>query len=172
MNETDWYYQPEALARFVKPYSAVDGKLIPGSTRSAEGAVSVEQTYCEGALGLNGPIEDYAKFCQMLLNKGEFNGRRILKPETVELMTTINRLPEENAGGKGFKFGLGFRLYNEITEPIPAISNTAYAWGGALGTSYTIDPQYNLIVLYYTNMNRQESSHSEFLSKVYRLFNN
>lgn len=172
MNETDWFYKPEALARFVKPCSAIDSKLIPGSTRSAEGAVSVEQTYCEGALGLNGPIEDYAKFCQMLLNKGEFNGHRILKPETVELMTTINYLPEIHAGGKGEKFGLGFRLYNEITEPIPAISNTAYAWGGALGTSYTIDPQYDLIVLYYTNMTRQESSHSEFLSKVYRLFNN
>jgi hypothetical protein len=42
----------------------------------------------------------------MLLNKGEFNGRRILKPETIELMTKVNRLPETNSGGKGFQFGL------------------------------------------------------------------
>ena len=51
-------------------------------------------------IGLNGPIEDYAKFCQMLLNKGEFNGHRILSPETVELMTTINRLPGSPRRGK------------------------------------------------------------------------
>jgi CubicO group peptidase (beta-lactamase class C family) len=170
MNNTDWYYQPEALARFVKPYNADQGKLNPGSTMYAEGAVSVEQTYCEGALGLNGPIEDYAKFCQMLLNKGEFNGHRILKPETVELMTTINQLPEKNAGGKGFKFGLGFELYNEIKKPVAAVSNTAFAWGGMLGTSYIIDPQNDLIVLYYTNMYKQEPLYPVFLSKVYDLF--
>ena len=170
MNNTDWYYQPEALARFVKPYNAVQGKLISGSTMYAEGTVRVEQTYCEGALGLNGPIEDYAKFCQMLLNKGEFNGHRILKPETVELMTTINRLPQKNAGGNGFKFGLGFELYNEIKKPVPAVSNTAFAWGGMLGTDYIIDPQNDLIVLFYMNMYKHEPLYPLFLSKVYGLF--
>lgn len=171
MNNTDWYYQPEALARFVKPYNADQGKLNPGSTMYAEGAVSVEQTYCEGALGLNGPIEDYAKFCQMLLNKGEFNGHCILKRETVELMSTINCLPEKNAGGKGFKFGLGFELYNEIKKPVPAVSNTAFAWGGMLGTDYIIDPQNDLIVLFYMNMYKHEPLYPLFLSKVYDLFN-
>lgn len=171
MNNTDWYYQPEALARFVKPYNADQGKLNPGSTMYAEGAVSVEQTYCEGALGLNGPIEDYAKFCQMLLNKGEFNGHRILKRETVERMSTINLLPEKNAGGKGFQFGLGFELYNEIKKPVPAVSNTAFAWGGMLGTDYIIDPQNDLIVLFYMNMYKHEPLYPLFLSKVYDLFN-
>jgi CubicO group peptidase (beta-lactamase class C family) len=91
MNDTDWYYVPAELNRFVKAYSAVDGNLEPATNMYSEGTVSAEQTYCEGAIGLNGPIEDYAKFCQMLLNKGEFNGQRILKPETIELMTTVAR---------------------------------------------------------------------------------
>ena len=81
MDDTDWYYEPVALSRFVKPYRVVDGRLEPASTMYSEGTVSKEQTYGEGAIGLNGPIEDYAKFCQMLLNKGEFYGHRILKPE-------------------------------------------------------------------------------------------
>jgi len=76
MNDTDWYYDPEKLDRFVKAYNAVDGKLEPATNMYSEGTISRQQTYCEGAIGLNGPIEDYAKFCQMLLNKGEFNGHQ------------------------------------------------------------------------------------------------
>jgi len=170
MNDTDWYYKPEALSRFVKAYSLVDGKLESASNMFSEATISKEQTHCEGALGLNGPIEDYAKFCQMLLNKGEFNGHRILKAETVDLMTTINRLPENNAGGKGFQFGLGFELHNELRKPTPEVSNTAYAWGGLYGTQYIIDPANNMIALYYINMPRNEPLFPVFLSKAYKLF--
>ena len=171
MNETDWYYEPDALRKFVKAYSLIDGKLEPASNIYSEATISKEQTYCEGAIGLNGPIEDYAKFCQMLLNKGEFNGHRILKTETVEMMTTINRLPEKNSGGKGFQFGLGFELYNEQKEPVPAVSNTAYAWGGMYGTQYIIDPANNMIALYYINMPRNEPLYPIFLNYVYKLSN-
>jgi CubicO group peptidase (beta-lactamase class C family) len=170
MNETDWYYGPEALSKFVKAYSLVDGNLEPASNMFSEATISKEQTYCEGAIGLNGPVEDYAKFCQMLLNKGEFNGHRILKPEMVELMTTINRLPEENAGGAGFRFGLGFELYNELKKPVPEVSNTAYAWGGLYGTQYIIDPGNDMIAFFYLNMPRHEELYPIFLSKVYQLF--
>ncbi|UCS91640.1 beta-lactamase family protein [Echinicola marina] len=169
MDETDWYYPPSSLSRFVKPYSAVDGKLEPGLTMYAEGAVSKQQTYCEGAIGLNGPIEDYAKFCQMLLNKGEFNGKRILKPETIELMTTKNQLPSDNSGGKGFQFGLGFELHNDMKKPVPAVSNTAFAWGGMLGTAYIIDPENDLVALFYMNMYKAEPLYPLFLEKAYAL---
>ncbi|MBC6613245.1 beta-lactamase family protein [Hymenobacter sp. BT507] len=170
MTRTDWYYEPSKLSRFVKAYSAVDGKLEPASNMYSEGTVSTEQTYAEGAIGLNGPIEDYAKFCQMLLNKGEFNGHRILKPETIAQMTTINRLPEKNAGGKGFQFGLGFELYNAQKKPAPEVSNTAFAWGGLFGTDYIIDPENHMIALFYLNMPRHEPLYPTFLNKAYRLF--
>jgi CubicO group peptidase (beta-lactamase class C family) len=171
MDDTDWYYQqPEKVNRFVKPYSAVDGKLEPGSTRYAENTVGTDQTFFEGAIGLNGPIEDYAKFCQMMLNKGEFNGQRILKPETIEIMTTINRLPEQNSGGKGFQFGLGFELSNEVKKHVPAASNTAYSWGGMFGTEYIIDPENDMIALFYINMSRRELLYPSFLGKAYGLF--
>ena len=170
MNDTDWYYEPEALSRFVKPYRVVDGRLEPASTMYSEGTISEEQTYCEGAIGLNGPIEDYAKFCRMLLNKGEFNGRRLLKPETVEMMTTVNRLPEKNSGGDGFRFGLGFELYNEHKKPVSEVSNSAFAWGGLMGTAYIIDPGHNMIALFYINMYNNEPVYPEFLSKAYQLF--
>jgi CubicO group peptidase (beta-lactamase class C family) len=170
MTETDWYYEPNALSKFVKAYNLTDGKLEPASNVFSEATISEEQTYCEGAIGLNGPIEDYAKFCQMLLNKGEFNGRRILKAETIELMTTINRLPEKNAGGNGFRFGLGFELYSEDKKPAPEVSNKAFAWGGMYGTQYIIDPANNMVVLYYINMPRNEPLYPIFLGEAYKLF--
>jgi CubicO group peptidase (beta-lactamase class C family)/dienelactone hydrolase len=169
MNETDWYYPPEALPRFVKPYRVVGGKLQPSATLYSEGAVSEQQTYAEGALGLNGPIDDYAKFCQMLLNKGEFNGRRILKPETVELMTTMNRLSHDSGAEKGFQFGLGFELHRE-KKPVPVVSDSAYAWGGMFGTGYIIDPEHDLVALFYVNMYGPGPMYPQFLDKAYGLF--
>lgn len=171
MDDTDWYYDdPATLGRFVKAYSLVDGELEPASNRFSEAAVSREQTYVEGAIGLNGPIEDYAKFCQMMLNGGEFNGHRVLRPETVEQMTTVNRLPRVNSGGEGFQFGLGFELYNEQKKPAPEVSNAAYAWGGLFGTEYVVDPENDVVALFYLNMPERERLYPEFLSGAYRLF--
>lgn len=170
MNNTDWYYEPEALNRFVKAYNYADGKLEAAPNNFSEGTISKDQTYAEGALGLNGPIEDYAKFCQMLLNKGTFNGHRILKPETIDMMTKVNRLPEINSGGKGFQFGLGFELYNENKKPTPEVSSTAFAWGGLYGTEYIIDPENNMIALFYLNMPKRDKLYPLFLSKAYQLF--
>ena len=167
MKQTDWFYGPTQLSKFVKPYSLVDGKLEPGSTMFAEGAVSSQQTYAEGAIGLNGPIEDYAKFCQMLLNKGEFNGNRILKPETIAQMTTINRLPEVNSGGPSFQFGLGFQLANENNKHIKQVSNTSFWWGGMMGTEYIIDPENDLIALFYINMYKRDALYAQYLEEVY-----
>jgi CubicO group peptidase (beta-lactamase class C family) len=167
MDNTNWYYTPRQLSKFVKPYNLVDGELNPDSTMYAEGAVSEKQTYAEGAIGLNGPIEDYAKFCQMLLNKGEFNGNRILKAETIQQMTSVNRLPEVNSGGENFQFGLGFQLANERNKHIDAVSNSAFWWGGMMGTEYIIDPEHDLIALFYINMFQREALYHNYLRVVY-----
>lgn len=169
MTETDWYYKPAALGRFAKAYRVVDGKLQPGSNMYSEGSVSTQQTYAEGAIGLNGPIEDYAKFCQMLLNKGEFNGHRILRPETIELMTTMNRLPADSGAAKDFQFGLGFELHRG-RKPVPAVSDSAFSWGGMFGTAYIVDPAHDLVALFYTNMYQPETLYPKFLDEVYRTF--
>lgn len=171
MNDTDWYYTAEGMTRFVKTYRSVDGKLEPAVSRGGPRPTIDKATYFDGAAGLNGPIEDYAKFCQMMLNKGEFNGHRILKRETVEQMTTINRLPPEAIGAeKDMQFGLGFEIH-KTKKPVPAVSDSAYAWGGALGTQYLIDPEHDLVLLFYQNMQNQTAKLSPlFYEQAYRLF--
>lgn len=169
MDDTDWYYEPDALERFVTPYTPSENGLEPGSGMFAESTTSENQTYAEGAIGLNGPIEDYAKFCQMLLNGGTFNNHQILKPETIEKMTDINRLPEESSAEDGFQFGLGFQLHNENLKHVPAVSNSAFSWGGMFGTEYIIDPEEDLIVLFYINMVERENLYHPFLKRAYQL---
>jgi CubicO group peptidase (beta-lactamase class C family) len=170
MDQTDYYYSDISLkSRFVTAYSVVNGELVP--TRNNINAIFQPKTYCAGTLGLHGPIEDYAKFCQMILNKGEFNGHRILKPETIEEMTIINRLPEENAGGKGFQFGIGLQLFkNPVSKYIPEMSTTCLRWGGAMGTEYLIDPENKLVILYYINMWGATNTYNDYLKGVYGLF--
>ncbi|MCH1918071.1 beta-lactamase family protein [Shewanella sp. A3A] len=170
MHDTAWFYSADKLSRFVNAYSSIDGNIVAEPNLYRRGAVNAEQTYAEGAIGLNGPIEDYAKFLQMMLNNGEFNGVRILKPETVKLMTTINRLPSDDADPDDkFRFGLGFELFQK-QKPTAAVSNTAYGWGGMMGTGYLVDPQNQLVVLYYINQYQREDLYPQVVEQVYKLF--
>jgi CubicO group peptidase (beta-lactamase class C family) len=108
---------------------------------------------------------------KMLLNKGGFNGRRILKPDTVAMMTTVSRLPQRNAGGEGFQLGLGFELHNAPRNPCPTFQTPPSPGGGLMGTHCIIDPEKDLIALYYINMTNSKSSlYRSFLSKAYQLF--
>lgn len=170
MDETAYYYtDPSLKSRFVTAYRLVEGKLVPAGNNIDD--IFKPTTYCAGTLGLHGPIEDYAKFCQMILNKGEFNGRRILKPETVDAMTQINRLPEKNAGGEGFQFGIGFQLFhNPASKMIPEMSDSCLRWGGAMGTEYLMDAENGLVILYYINIWGGTNTYRDFLKGVYGLF--
>ncbi len=170
MDGTAYYYTDQSLrTRFVTAYSKINGELVP--SRNNLDAIFKPTTYCAGTLGLNGPIEDYARFCQMILNRGEFNGHRILKPETVEAMTTINRLPEANSGGAGFQFGIGFQLFNNpVSKFVPEMSDSCLRWGGAMGTEYLIDPEKRLVILYYINIWGQTNTYNDYLKGVYALF--
>lgn len=94
-----------------------------------------------GAAGLISTLHDFTRFTQMLLNKGELGGHRILKPETVDLMTQnhIGNL-KGVLGGDGFGFGYGGRVVtNGSTETTPQ-PNGAFSHFSIEGAWYWIDP--------------------------------
>lgn len=110
-------------------------------------------TMPSGGGGLVSTNADYARFAQMLLNGGELDGARILKPETVKLMRT-NMLsdtimksdePPFNAA-KGRGFGLDFAVVLDSAKAGPQGEGT-YSWGGAAGTWFWIDPANDLFFL-------------------------
>ena len=109
-----------------------------------------------GGGGLVSTSGDYARFAQMLLNGGELDGARILKPETVMLMRT-NQLPaslrvDSNGSGKAafgnaVGFGLDFMVVNDPAKAHTSAGKGTFSWGGAAGTWFWIDPEKDVIFL-------------------------
>lgn len=97
---------------------------------------------------MSSTVYDYAIFLQMLLNKGEYKGRRLLSPATVRLMTT-NQIGEVNMGDN--KFGLGFGIATGKGAAKTPVSEGTYDWGGIFGTTYWVDPKEGIVALIYTN---------------------
>ena len=96
----------------------------------------------------------------MLLNKGEYNGKRLLARHTVELMTT-NQIGDLNLGRD--KFGLGFEITTSDGQTKLGISEGSFAWGGYFATTYWADPKERLVCLLF--MQQSPLRHSEIQDK-------
>jgi CubicO group peptidase (beta-lactamase class C family) len=113
--------------------------------------------YCGGGGGLISTVDDYLRFVRMLLNGGELDGTRYLKPETVGLMQT-NRLTDAQReipfmgipfwAGQGFGLGLSVILDAEKQAWMGPGTNGAFSWPGAYGTWWRADPQEEMILIY------------------------
>ncbi|WP_324670803.1 serine hydrolase domain-containing protein [Hymenobacter sp. GOD-10R] len=128
----------------------------------------VKGSYFSGGAGLSSTIQDYAIFLQMMLNGGEYNGRRLLSPTTVHMMT-INQIGEVEQGG-GNKFGLGFSLTTAKTTGRLGESEGSFEWGGIFGTTYWVDPKEGIVALLYTQKYRNSSANiqDKFRTLVYQ----
>ncbi|MEO6330556.1 MAG: serine hydrolase [Ginsengibacter sp.] len=120
----------------------------------------LEKTYYSGGAGLSSAIYDYAIFLQMLLNGGEYNGKRILSRNTVRMMT-MNQIGDTVFRGDD-KFGLGFQIVGKKNGNVPAQPGT-YSWGGAYSTSYWVDPKEKMVMLFYRQL--QRSTHGDVVEK-------
>jgi len=112
--------------------------------------VAGAQQYFSGGAGVVGTIEDYARFCTMLLHGGSFNGKQILGRKTIDLMTT-NQIGDLEVWDTRDKFGLGFQLITSKGVAQMPGSVGAFRWGGMYSTDYIIDPKEDMIMLIYTN---------------------
>jgi CubicO group peptidase (beta-lactamase class C family) len=121
---------------------------------------TVEGTYFSGGAGLSSTVKDYAVFLQMLLNNGEYNGKRLLSRRTVELMTT-NQIGDLNLGTD--KFGLGFEIITADGQARLGMSEGSFSWGGFFGTTYWADPSERLVCLIF--IQQFPLSHSEIRDK-------
>lgn len=109
-----------------------------------------------GGGGLVSTMSDYARFCQMLANGGEFQGARILKAETVKLMRTdvLTGDQKVNIAGtlseavvKTLGFGLDFGIVRNDGVTGRMQGDGTYFWGGAAGTWFWIDPVHDLFFI-------------------------
>ena len=124
MNDTEFWVRDSAdRDRVAQVYRRTDQNELKPSMFAA--AVMLKPARMMGGQGLVSTSGDYARFCQMLLNRGELDGKRVLKSETVNLMF------ENHLRKIGKVYGLGGTVDGK----------GGYSWGGAAGTKFWIDTQ-------------------------------
>lgn len=158
MEDTHFYLPDSKRDRLAVVYSATEAAGIerapdPGSGVGAGAYVDGPRRSYSGGAGLLSTAADYARFLQMLLNGGDLDGVRILSPKTVQLMTVnhIGDLPQTSVGD-GLGFGLGFYVVEDLgARGVPG-SVGEFGWGGAYHSTYWVDPEEELVVVYLSQL--------------------
>jgi CubicO group peptidase (beta-lactamase class C family) len=119
-----------------------DGETL---TKVDQQARLANTTYFSGAGGLMTDVEDYLPFAQMLLNGGQLNGKRLLSPKTVELMSAVHAPDTLPGRPKGRGFGLSVQVVSDAIAAGYRVSSGSYGWDGAFGTHFWIDPKEKIV---------------------------
>jgi CubicO group peptidase (beta-lactamase class C family) len=142
MRDTAYFVAPEKLDRVAKTYALNEKGVVEPSER--QGDASRAPTYFPGGSGLFSTAGDYLRFCQMLVNGGELEGKRLLSETTVDFMLR-NHLPQEIIppggpnGRKGYGFGIGGAVLMDAAASEVLSAEGEFSWGGAAGTYFWID---------------------------------
>lgn len=147
-----------------------DGPVTAGFLRFSANYSAADNRFYSGGGGLVSTTIDYMRFLQMLLNRGELDGVRVLKPETV------NRMIQNQIGdmtipfpGHGDGFGLGFGVLTERGTGNDVASVGTFSWGGIFNSYYWVDPQEELIGVLMMQVfpNDHLTTRTEFKRLVY-----
>jgi CubicO group peptidase (beta-lactamase class C family) len=166
MKDAGFWVPPEKVNRLATVYWAKDGKLLPLDAAHGHppGGVLVEPSLVNsytanhkhkgGSFGLVSTAEDYWRFAQMMLNGGQFDGRRVLAPQVVHYMGRdhLGTVSMDSPGDRpsGIGFGLGFAVMKNPAEAGYMSSEGTFFWAGAADTHFWIDPKEDLVVVAMT----------------------
>ena len=146
MKDTFFALPADRQARLMTLYRRVNNQLEKNPNQPS----LLTQKYFSGAGGLVSTAEDYFHFAQMLANGGQHNGKRLLSPHTVELMSS-NHVGEMFVGQLGRPPGMGFGFAVEVVvDAIKADSrrsNGSFGWDGAFGTHFWVDPKEKMVAV-------------------------
>ena len=153
MSDTTFLVPAEKRGRLAQP---LPNDPITGKPQSIRALRDQTKFDCAGACAFS-TAADYLRFGQMLLNGGTLEGKRVLSPNTVALMTSDhlgqnikNNVAGTEAGRDGYGFGLGVAV-----RMVPGVAATNgsvgdYTWNGANGTLFWVDPKEQLVVVAMT----------------------
>lgn len=156
MSDTHFYLPKNKSNRFAVVYSATDSGLQrapdPGGSVGQGAYVNGPRKSFSGGAGYLSTANDYVRFLQMMLNGGQFNGKRIISSKTVELMTVNHLKAASFPWANGTGFGLGFSIVEDLGLRGTLGSEGEYGWGGAYHSTYWVDTEEDLIVLYFSQL--------------------
>ena len=143
-----WAGTPDTRARLATVYGpAPGGGLVQVETETLP--FTERPTLIEGAVGLLSTVPDYLRFAQMLLNRGELDGVRLLKTQTVEVMTA-NGLSEAVQQTRGGSTGWGLANVQVQLGSSDDASKGEYGWDGTAGTIFWVDPARETVIVLMT----------------------
>ena len=103
--------------------------------------------YFSGGGGLMSTADDYLQFGQMLVNGGQWNGKRLLSPTTVELMSSIHVKDTFPGRPVGRSWGLSVQIISDPNAAAMRVSPGSFGWDGAFGTHFWADPKEKMVGL-------------------------
>lgn len=141
--KTDWHGKLEKVADGPRQ----EGEYVYSASYQYKGP----KTFLSGGVGVISTVYDYYRFCQMLLNKGELDGVRLLSRKTVELMTETNQIGKLNATtlhDDGWKFGLGVAIQADRSHNVDSGDIGVFEWAGIFSTRFSVDPKEQKITIF------------------------
>ena len=167
MNDTYFYLPAAKRDRLVKVISEDESHHLINSGIDFVQYPTVDGTYYSGGAGLSSTVKDYGIFLQMMLNGGEYNGKKLLSRHTVQLMTS-NQIGDLNVGKD--KFGLGFEVTTTAGQAVLGMSEGSFAWGGYFATTYWADPKEKIVGLLFIQQSplRHGEIQDKFKALVYQ----
>jgi CubicO group peptidase (beta-lactamase class C family) len=154
MKDTGFYVPREKRDRFATLYVGdKQGTMVATPPSSSYDALP---TMPSGGGGLVSTAEDYLRFAQMLLNRGELDGVRILAPATVALMTSNHLAPSLMTGEfsiaseiirPGMGWGYDCAVFTDPLEAAEIVGKGTFFWNGADDTWFWVDPTNDLIFI-------------------------
>lgn len=156
MQDTDFWVPQAKQARLATCYKRVPGGLEEyRHIHLAVGDYTHRPAFCSGGAGLVSTLDDYAAFAQMLLNGGEYQGRRILKPDTVRYMTKAQLMPGPQADMwdslNGYGYGKLMRVCQQPGQYDGLARLGEYGWDGWLGSYFANFPAEQMTILSMQN---------------------
>ncbi len=145
MKDTIFYPAEDRRPRLVTLYQ----RTPQGLTKSENQDGYSTKTYFSGGAGLMSTPEDYLQFAQMLLNGGELNGKRLLSPRTVELMSAnhVGDMFDGKLGRPAHGMGFGF-LMQVVLDSVQTdrrVTTGSFGWDGAYGTLVWVNPKEKMV---------------------------
>ncbi|ATQ42041.1 serine hydrolase domain-containing protein [Caulobacter mirabilis] len=162
MVDTAFHVPADKAHRFAANYMRMPDKSLRLADDPQKSPYLKDPVFKSGGGGLAGTMADYLRFTEMLRRGGELDGRRILGPRTLELMTknhlkggadltkmAIGSFSETDNAGIGFGLGFAMTIDQVATG---GLSSADYYWGGAASTIFWADPKEELSVVFLTQL--------------------
>ncbi|HEY2431884.1 MAG TPA: serine hydrolase domain-containing protein [Vicinamibacterales bacterium] len=157
MRETAWRQPDDRLPRLMALYRGGNGTLSRQDDQATRALNFRDNKMTGGGFGLASTLDDYLRFARMLLNGGELDGARLVKPSTVRLMSTdqldpriTQRLFLPSKGSVGFGMDFAVRVSQPKTPQENRGAVGEFFWDGAASTLFWVDPANHLAAVFFT----------------------